>query len=153
MRRIPTSGGSNVWIGRVEPPYDFQSPCGGEEFALLLVLGEECISADDQWELSSKFVHQGCRYAVCFGYAGASWDESIDMVGVMEEIDGRPTPFVMTTWHDDESLRDVADFFATQTTLEDWKPKQFVVLFVGVAGELEAEARLAVEEAFGGKST
>ena len=148
MQQLNTSERSNVWIGRTERPYDFTSPCEGEEFALLLVLGDGEITPSEQEDLSTKFVRQGCRYAVCFGVACSSWDDSIDMIGVMDEINGQPGPFVMTTWHEDESIGDVAEFFALNTTFDDWKPKRFVVLVVGEVGELEAEVRVAVEEAF-----
>ena len=70
------------------------------------------------------------------------------MVLVMDEIDRRPGPFVMTTWHERESIEVVAEFFALHTTFDDWKPRQFAVLFVEGAGELEAKIRVVLKEAF-----
>jgi len=147
MQRLPTSGRTPVWLGRTRRPYDFSSPCEGEEFALLLVLGEDEISPDEQGDLSTQLVRQGCRYAVCWGRACSSWDDSIDMVGVMDSIDERPGPLVMTTWHEDQPIGDVAEFFVRNTTFDDWTPQRFVVLVVGGTDELEQEVRAAVEEA------
>lgn len=137
-----------TWIGRTNRPYDFQSPCGGKEFALFLILGDEAITPTEQEDLSTKLVRQGCRYAVCFGVACSSWDDSIDWVGVMDKIEGRPGPFVMTTWHEDETIGDVAECFVLNTTFDDWEPQNFVVLIVGGTAELEAEVRNALELAF-----
>jgi hypothetical protein len=148
MQFLPTAGHSIVWIGRTDHPYDFCSPCGGEEFALLLVIGDVQIVPVARAELSSRLVHQGCRYAVCFGVACSSWDDSIDLTSVMDEVDGRPGPFVMTTWYDDESIEDAAQFFALNTSFDDWKPQRFVVLVVGGGHQLEVEVRAAVEQAF-----
>ena len=147
MQRLPTPGRTPVWLGRARRPYGFFSPCEGEEFALLLVLGADEISPDEQGRLSTQFVRQGCRYAVCWGRACSSWDDSIDMVGVMDEIDGASGPFVMTTWHEGKLLGEVAEFFVRSTSFDDWVPPHFVVLVVGGTDELEQEVRAAVEEA------
>ena len=106
------------------------------------------LSPQQQEDLSTRIVRQGCRYAVCAGVGCSSWDDAIDMVLVMDEIDGRPGPFVMTTWHEDESIQDVAEYFALNTRFDDWVPERFVVLVVGGASELEVKVRAAVEEAF-----
>ena len=149
MQLLPSRGNSRVWFGRTDRPYAFTSPCPGGEFALLLVVGDDNISPGEQGDLSLEFVRQGCRYAVCRGSDCSSWDDSIDMVCVMDEIEGRSGPFVMTTWHDDEPIEDVVEFFAVNTRFDDWAAQVFVVLIVGGPDDLEAEVRASVEKRFG----
>lgn len=138
-----------MWLGRTDRPYSFASPCPGEEFALLVVIGDDAVSVDEQASLAEQFVRQGCRYAVCAGHGCSSWDDAIDMVGVMDEIDSHPGPLVMTTWHEGEALVDVVEYFAGLTTFDDWVPAAFVALVIGGPRELEAEVRAALEERFG----
>ncbi len=143
-----TFGAQSVWIGHTVRPFDFESPCEGKEFALLLVVEAKDVSPEEQSGLSEQFVRQGCRYAVCFGHECSLWDDSIDMVGVMAEIEGRPAPFVMTTWHAEESLEEVAWYFAFCTTFDDWQPEAYIVLLLGGDGEGEAAIERALEDAF-----
>ena len=139
---------ANLWIGRTDRPYTFTSPFPGCGFALLLMSGDEDVTPDEQWQLSRQIVEEGCRYAVCAGFDCSSWHDSIDMVCVIKEVDGRPPPFVMTTWHEDESLEEVAEFFATCTSIDDRRPGAFAVLIVGGPDSLEKEVRTAVMRAF-----
>ena len=74
---------------QIERPYQFVSPFGGDEFALLLYSGDETITPQEQHSISDEIVRQGCRYAVC-GYACSLWDDSIDMSDLNEMI-GRST--------------------------------------------------------------
>jgi hypothetical protein len=55
-----------------------------------------------------KLLRNGCDYFVCFGPASESMHDEIDDV-VLEHDEGEGT--VMTTWHDDETAVDVAEFF------------------------------------------
>lgn len=137
-----------AWLGRVGRPYAFTSPFGGGEFALLLVVGDDDISPDEQWSLSQELVRQGCRYAVCFGHDASSWDDSIDMVGVMNEIEGSPSPFVMTTWHEREPIDEVVRFFADCTRIDERVPERFAVLVLGGSEHLETDVRAAVRRRF-----
>jgi len=147
MDVIATTGEARVWLGFSERPSEFSSPAPGE-FALLLVVATDEISVDEQAALSEQFVRSGCRYAVCFGPTSSSWDDSIDMVGVMDEVDGRPSPFVMTSWHDDEPIEETAEFFARHTSFDDWSPSQFVVFVLGGSVQLQADVREAVIHQF-----
>jgi len=53
------------------------------------------------------------------------------------EEGGDPRRFVMTTWHDDEAIEDVVDFWWWNTTFEDFIPTEFVVFFLGSDSEIE----------------
>ena len=130
MELLVRQAARRVWFGALPRPYRFEAPVEGE-FALLLVAVDVDVTPDEQAELSEQFVRAGCRYAVCFGPDSSSWDDSIDMVGVLDEIDGREAPFVMTTWHDDEPLVETVEYLDTCTRYDDWVASELVVVVLG----------------------
>jgi hypothetical protein len=133
-------------------PFAFESPFGGDEFALLLVIAAPDVSADEQKRLSQSIVVQGCRYAVCTGVAAGDWDDAIDFASVDAELSQQlPSDrLIMTTWHEDEPLHEVARFFFNHTAFEDFVPSRRVALLVGGADEALRALRRALEEARGG---
>jgi hypothetical protein len=65
--------------------------------------------SDWQDEVSKWLVTSGCLYMMAWGADSTTWDDSVDWA-VRETYPGEDTPddkFVMTTWHDDESLEEV----------------------------------------------
>lgn len=136
-----------VWFGGSARPYAFVSPAPGE-FALLLVVVDAEVTDDEQWSLSEQFVRAGCRHAVCFGPTSSSWDDSIDMVGVMDEVHGTPSPFVLTSWFDRHPLEDAAQYFARHARFGDWSAKQFVAFVLGDDAALQDEVRANVVRQF-----
>lgn len=141
MKPLPATGANRVWVGRVSDPSEFRCPAQGE-YALLLVVGDNRWQPDDQHRLSERFVRTGCRFAVCFGPSSSSWDDSIDMVGVLDLCDGQPDHLVMTSWHDAETLEEAVAFFAERTHFEDWSTREYVVV---VLGGTEADERTVHE--------
>jgi hypothetical protein len=107
------------------------------------------VSIDEQAVLSEAIVAQGCGSAVCAGFQCSTWDDSIDMVSVMAEAEGRPRPsvvdHVMTSWHEDEPIEDVADFFFRHTRIDGIAPDHFAAVIVGgSAQEVETVTRAVV---------
>lgn len=149
MDLLPSTGTKRVWVGRVSGPDDYACPATGE-YALLLVVGDAELSPTEQSLLSERFVRSGCRYAVCFGPTSSTWDDAIDMVGVMDEAEGRPSRFVMTTWHDHEPLEDTVDFFARCASFEGWSTEEYVVVVLGGAETDVSVVREAVRRGFCG---
>ena len=139
MERILVDGRS-LWVGRSQRPFSFRCPAQGE-YALLLVVIAEDVTAEEQGRLSEEFVRSGCRYAVCFGPSSSSWDDSIDWVGVNDELEGREGHFVMTTWHDKEPLEETVEFFANNMRFDDWVATEFVALLLGGSKGDEEELR------------
>ncbi len=137
-----------IWFKRATRPYAFVAPPGVTEFALLLVLGDEATSPEEQELLSEQFVRAGCRNAVCFGPTSGTWDDSIDWVTVMDDVNGRPGPLVMTSWFDQDPLEDAVHFFEHCTTVDEWVPQHFVVFVLGGDPGLEREVRNALLECF-----
>ena len=92
-----------MWFGRINVPDEFVSPFGNREYVVLLVINRTDILYREQKALSEKLVNTGCRYAVCYGYECASWDDSIDYAYIFSDPNLSPPQerFVMTTWHED----------------------------------------------------
>jgi hypothetical protein len=149
MRPILTTDSRTLWLGHAARPYSFACPTNGAEFALLLVVDDSTISPDEQANLSEQFVRAGCRHAVCFGPTSSTWDDSIDMVSVMDEVEGRAGPFVMTSWFDHDPLQEAVDFFADCTAFDEWAPQHFVAFVLGEDPDLERDVLRALLARFG----
>ena len=76
-------------------------------FKAIVVLKTD-YSTDWQNEVSEWLVQSGCRYMMAWGPNCSTWDDSVDWADIEArgfEDDDRK--FVMTTWHDDETLESV----------------------------------------------
>ncbi len=74
-----------------------------------IVIVEETVEQEWQEWISDWLVGSGCLYMMAWGKDCSSWDDSVDHSN-LKEWDYKDIPedkFVMTTWHDDESLEDV----------------------------------------------
>jgi len=120
-------------------PYAFSSPLEGRVFSALLLVVDPTITPEERARLAEQLVAQGCRYAVCAGFECSLWDDAIDMASVMAETDGTPQHgFVMTTWHDDEPLEEVVEFFQKWALIDNEQPVHRIAMLLG-----EDEARRA----------
>ena len=76
-------------------------------FRAVVVLDAD-YSAKWQDEVSRWLVDAGCLYMMAWGPACSSWDDSVDYAQIAKYPDGVPEPdFVMTTWHERETLEEV----------------------------------------------
>jgi hypothetical protein len=68
----------------------------------------------DEWQdkVSGWLIDSGCLYMMAWGPNCSSWDDSVDYAQTQKYLpDEAPDEeFVMTTWHNDESLEDVLWF-------------------------------------------
>lgn len=79
----------------------------------------------DDWRnlISTWLVDAGCLYMMAWGHDCSLWDDSVDWVNI-EKFNFGIIPdhkFIMTTWHNDELLKDVfhyAFFAADHPTVE-----------------------------------
>jgi hypothetical protein len=112
-RLLDTSRG-DVWVAHLLGSNFFETPWDGAEFALMLVVADEGVSKDDRNAWCSQIVARGCRYAVCTGLGRETWHDTLDESYVASDPNFHPPPerFMMTTWHENESLEDVARFFS-----------------------------------------
>ncbi|MGK0434584.1 MAG: hypothetical protein ACJA0V_003741 [Planctomycetota bacterium] len=140
-------GARSVWFGRLADPSEFTSPARGE-YALLLAVGDDVVETDDQVALSESIVRSGCRHAVCFGRTSSTWDDSIDWIGVKDEVDGHPSPFVQTSWFDSDPIEDAVDFFADHAIFSDWSTTNYVVAVVAASDGFTQQVLRAVRDRF-----
>jgi hypothetical protein len=138
----------NVWLLKIGDPSEFTRPFPTAEYALLLIAREACITPDVCGDLPDRIVRSGCRYAVCIGPSSSLWDDAIDWVVVMDEVDGRPSPLVMTTWHEEERLDETLDFFFRHTRTTDWNAELFLILIIRGTDADEEEVRRLVADWF-----
>ena len=74
-----------------------------------VVVIDESVSPEWQKNVSSWLVKSGCLYMMAWGKDCSSWDDSVDLAN-LEAFDYKDIPedkFVMTTWHEDEPLKEV----------------------------------------------
>lgn len=78
----------------------------------VVVLVEQDVSAEWQDDVSDWIVGFGCRYMMAWGQNCSSWDDSVDWA-LLRNHDFSDVPddrFVMTTWHDQETLSEAFEF-------------------------------------------
>lgn len=95
-----------------------------------LILIEREVSNDYRNEVSEALVAAGCLYALAWGLDCFIWDDSVDWA-FLEHYDYGEYPedkFVMTTWHDDETLEETVDFAKQCTKYSDVKLDDILVL-------------------------
>ncbi len=122
----------NIEFIHIKRPYSFISPFGGAEFAALIYANDMTITPEEQIALSDELVAAGCRNAVCAGHDCSSWDDSIDIADLKRndwQVDD--DYYVMTSWHEDESLEDIVFFFLNHTSFADFSIERMVVLVIG----------------------
>ena len=77
-----------------------------------VVVIDENVSSEWQSLVSTWLVKSGCLYMMAWGKECSSWDDSVDYAN-LAEFDYGDIPedkFVMTTWHEDEPLKEVFGF-------------------------------------------
>lgn len=93
---------------KIEPGKPLPALCTLGPFRAVVVVDAEVTS---EWRslVSDWLVRSGCLYLMAWGNNCSSWDDSVDEANIdqffpAESPDDR---FVMTTWHEGESLEDV----------------------------------------------
>jgi hypothetical protein len=70
------------------------------------------VTPEWQAQVSDWLVRNGCRYMMAWGKKCGDWDSSIDeaSLAVFDSGETRSDDFVMTTWHENESLQETFEF-------------------------------------------
>lgn len=81
---------------------------GMDPFRSVIIL-EESVTSEWQERVSDWLINSGCLYMMAWGENCSAWDDSIDHSNLKKFKYGEipENKFVMTTWHDNESLKDV----------------------------------------------
>lgn len=99
------------------------------KFKCLLLIERE-VSNDYRNAVSAALVKAGCLYSLAWGFDCSVWDDAVDWAFLEHyEYDKYPEDkFVMTTWHDDESLEEIVNFAKHCTEYSDVKLDDILVL-------------------------
>jgi hypothetical protein len=83
-----------------------------------VVIVEIPVDSDWQWQVSQWLVASGCLYMMAWGFECSSWDDAVDWANLeMFNYGNIPdNAFVMTTWHEKQSLKNVL-WFAKYTAI------------------------------------
>lgn len=110
----------------------FSIPEEMEEFKCLILVERE-IENDFRDDVSNLLVGSGCLYALAWGRNCSLWDDSIDYANLKEFNYGEipEDKFVMTTWHENETLEDTIEFAKHCTDYSDVKLEDILVLDFG----------------------
>ena len=149
MQQLATK--PDVRLTTLRPPYRVESPFSGKSYVLLLHSDDPAIPAEVQSSLAHQIVATRCRYACCSGIACRSWDDAIDFAFIETDPDYKPPEerFVMTTWHERESLSDVVWFALNSTGFDDFVAERFLIVLLSPAGGREQEVQAAVAASAG----
>lgn len=82
-----------------------------------VVIIESAVSPEWQSSISEWLVKSGCLFMMAWGENCSSWDDSVDLANI-EQFKPAEIPaseFVMTTWHERESMEEVFWFFKHNT--------------------------------------
>lgn len=99
---------SNIVYLHLSPGADLPEVSSLEPFRVVVIVEAE-VSSSWQSAVSEWLVRSGCLYSLAWGENSISWDNSVDMANI-EQFDFKEIPenkFVMTTWHEDETLSEV----------------------------------------------
>lgn len=104
-----------------------------------VVVIEDEVSAAWRNTLSTWIVDCGCLYMMAWGKDSSAWDDSVDWAS-LEKFDFEDGPlesFVMTTWHENESLDEVFRFSKTHAEHPTVELMQAVILHIAAASREE----------------
>ena len=93
---------------QLEPESKLPDISGLKPFRSVVVI-EENVSSEWQTLVSTWLVKSGCLYMMAWGKECSTWDNSVDYANIAEFNYGDipEDKFVMTTWHEDEPLKEV----------------------------------------------
>jgi hypothetical protein len=130
----------NLHFVQLARPYSFASPVPGQEFAAWVVASDETLTNDERHTISAQLVAAGCRYAVCSGIDCSGWDDALDWayLETCADYDPKDENFVMTSWHEDEDIATIANFFAWNMAFDEWVASELIVIAVGGSGDAQA---------------
>lgn len=152
MDLLATCEEKQIWFHELSRPYRLEAPFPSEQYVCILFANDETITQDEQAAISDQLVRTGCRYAVCAGHECAKWDTSVDMayLATDENLSPPNETFVMTTWHEDETVEDVIFFGLMCATFDEHNFTRYLVLSIGPRAGLRGEVRRAIQEVWHG---
>lgn len=117
------------------------------ELYACMVWASELTSISLKNDVSSALVASGCRYIVAGGLEGTIWDDAGDWAYLATEPNYDPPDetFVMTSWHDDEPMKEVLWFLLNVTNFDDHFFTNYLIIHAGDDITLEEELVLQLQ--------
>lgn len=139
--------GRQVWSLTIRKASEFDLPLPQHPYPCL-IWSEMETSSDFKLELSKKLIKTDCRYIVAGGIECSLWDDAGDFAFIASNDDYDPPDeqFVMTSWHEGESLVEVVRFFALNTNFDRHDFRHFLIVHIGESQEMEFELIEAIRK-------
>jgi hypothetical protein len=154
MEMIAERDEKQIWFHALSRPYELSASFQGLEYVCILFVNDETINSEEQAQLSAQIISSGCRYAVCTGYRCSTWDDSIDMASLeVNNFEFKDETFVMTTWHENESVEDVIFYGLMNTMFDDLVFSKYLILTVGSQADLYEQIHKAIQSVWYGFDT
>ena len=129
---LTTPYGHRVVIGQRAVHDDLVAPFSGEEYVCLVWAADNTFDEAARMRIVGALIDSGCRYVVCGGVDCEQWHDDADVAfSKLEVCSNADVPFVMTTWHHNESIEDVVFFATCCTNFDGHDFKCLLVLVVG----------------------
>ena len=128
------------------PPYEFESPFGGQEFVLLLHSDDPDATPETRAAIAGQVVASGCRYVCCSGEDCSRWHDDVNFAFMSTDVNYQPPAerFIMTTWHEGESLSEVVWYVLMCTSFDDFVAERFLVVLLKPNPGRKSEVAAAV---------
>ena len=147
MDLILDSGDRQVWVERIDTDPAFELQFDSEAYPCL-IFANQPTSIEFKSDVAERLIDTGCMYMVCGGLECELWHDIIDEVIVELKIDGNldQSSLIMTTWHTEATMEDLAFFFTyvthnpnieDQSSFAEQSGSKFFVLLVGDSDEPE----------------
>lgn len=131
---IPTSS-----VEYVHLPAGGPLPSLENEPRRVVVLVEQDVDIGWQTAVSDWIVNSGCLFLMAWGRDCSSWDDSVDIAN-LEQFDFGDIPdehFVMTTWHDEDTLEDMFVFCLLLATCTGFELPTVTILHISSTDQSE----------------
>ena len=137
----------NISKVTLRKPFDVSSIKIQAPYACL-VYSKEDVTKDEMETISNWIISSGCRYAVCAGADCSKWHDAIDWAYIASDPNYSPPEarFVMTSWHETETLEEIVWFWLMCTVCDDDIFENYLLLIVGESEGLEEEMIKAINE-------
>lgn len=122
LEKIPFGNSNVLTIFDKDQVSNSDFGVGNSPDVALLSSWEQSSSGYSQLQpLVEKLLDSGCKYFVCAGAHSEALHDFIDDVILDRSIDNEPdeSNVVMTTWHDDDTNEEVAEFFFNASSLNN----------------------------------
>jgi hypothetical protein len=148
MKLIAKIKVKEIWFHVELKPYDFKSPFAGKDYVCVIFNNDPNISIEEQYYISEKIVKSGCKNAMCAGYNCSTWDDSIDEEYLATDVNFDPpdNTFIMTTWHENESIADIIFHMLNCTDFDNHKFEKYLIYLIGKQDFLKRKIQKEIEK-------